>query len=292
MPLLVPLLSKHICDIQIKRNGIEVPLIPCHLPHEPPEPVRPVDQVQMADAHQRPLVRAPSRARHADQAIIGPLLRLHDPMRLPERRPQRRRRHRPVREVPHPVPVRRLGVELAHHVAARQLAEGARLHPQQLQRAVHARQVLGPDLLEDVVGEGGAPVRARDRGQAEDVHVGRLEPADHVAGVEAAHAVRDDVDALAVGLFLNVLAQFGGALFDGRGGGHRGEDHFDVVRLEGLGDAAPVVDAGEELADQVELVEAEEAVGEDDGVGGGSVFGADVGVVVRYGGAEVGDPGI
>ena len=111
-------------------------------------------------------------------------------------------------------------------------------------------------------------MRTRDRGQAEHVDVGRLEPADHVASVQASHAVRDDVDALAARLFLDVLAQFGGALFNGRGGGNRGEDYFDIVCLEGFGDAAPVVDAGKKLADQVELVEAEEAVGEDNGVGG------------------------
>ena len=66
------------------------------------------------------------------------------------------------------------------------------------------------------------------------------------------------------------------------------------------------MDTWEELADQVELVEAEEAVGEDDGVEGGpcsgldggvwdrrfrlrthTVFGADFGIVVCYRGTEV-----
>ena len=36
--------------------------------------------------------------------------------------------------------------------------------------------------------------------------------------------------------------------------------------MEGLGDSAPVVDAWEKLSDQMKLVEAEEAVGEDDGI--------------------------
>lgn len=131
-------------------------------------------------------------------------------------------------------------------------------------------------------------MRARDRGQAEHVYVWRFEPADHVAGVEPAHAVRDDVDALAAGLGFDVAAQFGGALFDGGGGRDRGEDYGDVVGLEGFGDAAPVVDAWEELADEVELVEAEEAVGEDDGVEGGSWSGLDGGFLFCGEGATVG----
>lgn len=63
------------------------------------------------------------------------------------------------------------------------------------------------------------------------------------------------------------------------------------------------MDAWEELADQMELVEAEEAVGKDNGVLGGfcrgldgvwrdmgcrhTVLGADVGIVIFYSGAKV-----
>ena len=63
------------------------------------------------------------------------------------------------------------------------------------------------------------------------------------------------------------------------------------------------MDAWEELADQMKLVEAEEAMGEDDGVLGGfcgfldgvwqerrwghTVFGADVGILVLYGGTKI-----
>ena len=199
-------------------------------------------------------------------------------MRLPKRRPDGRAGHGAVGEVPHALPIGRLRVELPHHVPPRQLAEGPGLDPHQLQRPIHPRQVLRPDLLEDVIRKGGAAVRARDRGQAEDVDVGRFQPADHVPGVEPAHAVRDDVDALAVGFFLNVDAEFGGALLYRCGRGHGGEDDLDVVGLEGFRDTAPVVDAWEELADQVELVEAEEAVGKDDGVAWGSWSGLDGGV--------------
>lgn len=60
-------------------------------------------------------------------------------------------------------------------------------------------------------------------------------------------------------------AQGGGAVGDGaRGRDGRGED-LDALRAEGLLDAVPVVD-GREGRVQPELREAEEAVGEDDGV--------------------------
>lgn len=73
--------------------------------------------------------------------------------------------------------------------------------------------------------------------------------------------MRHNIDALAMSLLLDVAAQFPGALFDGRRGRDRGGDDFDIVGSEGFGDAAPVVDPREEFAGDVELVEAEEAVG-------------------------------
>ena len=50
--------------------------------------------------------------------------------------------------------------------------------------------------------------------------------------------------------------------------------------------------AGEEGAGEAELVEAEEAVGEDDGGSGGGVVGAEGGVGVGYEGAEGGEAGV
>lgn len=160
----------------------------------------------MTDINQRPLVRPPPRARHANQPIVRSLLLLHNPMRLPERGPKARRGHGAVGEIPHALAIGRLGVEIPHHVPPRQLAEGPRLDAHQLQRAIHPRQILRPDLLEYIVRERGTAVRARDRGQAQHFYIRRFEPTDHVSGVQSAHAVRDDVDALAVGFFFNVAA--------------------------------------------------------------------------------------
>ena len=127
-------------------------------------------------------------------------------MRLPKRRPQRRRRHRAVRKIPHALAIRRLGVKVPHHVPPRQLAKSPRLHPQQLQRSIHPGQIFRSDLLKDIIRKSGPPVRTRNGGQAKHVYVWRFEPADHVSGVQAPHAVGDDVDALAVGLLFNVVA--------------------------------------------------------------------------------------
>ena len=137
-------------------------------------------------------------------------------------------------------------------------------------------------------------MRTRDRRQRPHLHTRRAEPTDHVSGVQPAHAVRHDIDALAICLLLDIPPQLRSAFFDGGGGGHRGGDDFDVVGGEGFGDAAPVVDAREEFPGHVEFVEAEEAVGEHDGVPGGLVGGAEGGVVVydlatEFGKAGVGD---
>lgn len=84
-------------------------------------------------------------------------------MRPPERRPERRRGHRAVAEIPDPLPIRRLRVEIPHHVPPRQLTERASLDPHQLQRSIHPRQILRPNLLKHVVREGGTAVWTRDR---------------------------------------------------------------------------------------------------------------------------------
>ena len=133
-------------------------------------------------------------------------------MRLAERRPKRRRSHSAVREVTDPVAIWRLRIEIFHHILPRQLTERPGLDLHQLQRSIHPRQILGPNLFEHVVCESGTAVRTRDRGQAQHLYVRRFEPADHVACVQASHAVRNNVDTLPVSLFLDFMAQFGGTL--------------------------------------------------------------------------------
>lgn len=78
--------------------------------------------------------------------------------------------------------------------------------------------------------------------------------------------MRNDVDVLAISLRGNVLAKFQSTVFDRGGGRHGGSYDFDAVCAHGVGDAAPVVDAWEEFAGYMELVETEEAVSEDNGI--------------------------
>jgi hypothetical protein len=80
--------------------------------------------------------------------------------------------------------------------------------------------------------------------------------------------MRDDVDALAAGFGGDVVGELKGALFDAGGGWDRGLNYFDVVGFESCGDAAPVLDTGEERAAEAKGVETEEAVSEDDEVFG------------------------
>lgn len=104
--------------------------------------------------------------------------------------------------------------------------------------------------------------------------------------------MRHNINALAMRLLLDIPSQFRSTLFDGRGGGDGGSDDVDVVGGQGFGDAAPVVDPREEFPGDVEFVEAEEAVGEHDGVAGGSVGAAEGGVVVYDLAAEIGEAGV
>ena len=104
-------------------------------------------------------------------------------------------------------------------------------------------------------------MRSRYRRQAQNLDIVRLEAGNHIAGVQAAHAVRNDVYGFAVCFGGDVLAELQGALFDAAGRGDGGRDYFDAVCAHGVRDAAPVVNAGEETACYAELVEAEEAVG-------------------------------
>lgn len=80
----------HTCYIQVEGNGVELPRIAHDLSSHPLQPIGPVDQVQMAHSHQRPLVplvTSPATAVHADKTIIGPLCFGQDPVGETEDRP-------------------------------------------------------------------------------------------------------------------------------------------------------------------------------------------------------------
>lgn len=230
--------------------------MPTNLPNPPPQPIRPIDQVQVTNIHQCPLIRPPPRALHTNQPIIRTLQRLHNPMRGIERAPPARRSHRPIRKVPHAMHIRRHGIKLLAHVPPRQLPEGPRPNAKRLKEAIKVRQAVLANLLEAEVRERAAAVRGRDGGEGQDLDVGGVQPRHHVPGIEPAHTMRDNVDALAVGLGRDVLAELEGALFDGARGGHARDDDLHAGGTHGLRDAAPVVHAREELAGEAQLVEA------------------------------------
>lgn len=78
------LLRQHFGNIQIKGNGIELPRVARHLPGHPLESVSPIDEIQVANTHQRPLVpliTSPLTTSHAYQTIIGTLCLSQDSVR-------------------------------------------------------------------------------------------------------------------------------------------------------------------------------------------------------------------
>lgn len=64
----------------------------------------------------------------------------------------------------------------------------------------------------------------------------------------------------------DLVAEAGGALLDAARGGHGGGDDGGAGLLECVLNAVPVLEGGEGLG-ELDLGEAEEAVGENDGVG-------------------------
>lgn len=152
----------------------------------------------MIDTQQGPLVNPPSTALHTHQSIIRPLAPPNNPLRQPKRTQQRRRIHDgPIRKVPHLVVIHDVPVERPRHVLGRQLHKRACPQPGPLEHAVHPRQVHDSRRrTKHVVRKGRPPVRRGHRRQRSDLDPRRLRRRfrNHVARVEAAHAVRDDVD--------------------------------------------------------------------------------------------------
>ena len=77
-----------------------LPLVSRQLKKVPPQPIGPVNQIQMTDMIQSPLVRAPTTTRHTYQPIIGPFLLLHNPMAPPEHTRELRLERRTIAVVP------------------------------------------------------------------------------------------------------------------------------------------------------------------------------------------------
>lgn len=174
----------------------------------------------MTDSHQRPLVYPPSTALHADQPIILPLRLAHHAIRQPKGPQQRRLVNGcPVRKVPDRLIVPHARVEFLAHVPRRQLPKRRGAQACAPDDAVQSRQVDRPGAaLNEVIRKGTAAMRRGDCHERRDVDAveGRLQARDHVPGIQAAHAVRNDVDSR--GHMLLVLANGGGGLRANVGG--------------------------------------------------------------------------
>ena len=162
------------------------------------------------------------------------------------------------------------------------MGEGARLEVHSPQGPVDRGETDGADGIEDVVGEGTAAVRGCYGRQRQNPDFGGLDPADQVACVQSAHAVGNDIDAASGHLVFDVAAQFGGALLDAGRRGHGCRHDRRAVACQGFCDTAPVLDSGEEVACKMEFVEAQETVGQDNGVSRCKAAGTDGGIGVGY----------
>lgn len=220
----------------------------------------------MAHADERSLVIAPLAGLHAHQPVIWPFGVLHDLPGGPEWAEQRGLiHHGAIREISYRRIIGRLGVKVLRHVFLRQLGKSTRLDAELPGEAVQVREPLLADLVKDEVSKGAAVVGRGDRDQGADVDVGWLQVRDHVPRVQAAHAVGDDVDAPAPGGAGNVLTELGGALLDAAGRRHGRCDDLDAVGPQRVGDAPPVVHRRQQVARDLELGEAQQPVGQDDG---------------------------
>ena len=77
-----------------------LPLVAGHLPYEPPEFTRPVDEVQMITALQCAFVFAPLAASYADQSVVIAFNALYNAVRLSKHGPEPGLDRRAVRVVP------------------------------------------------------------------------------------------------------------------------------------------------------------------------------------------------
>jgi hypothetical protein len=183
----------------------------------------------MTNTNQRALVVTPLTRLYADQPIIESLSPLHNRMRRSKHRPFIGLQRRAVRVVLDVWNVRRPLVEAVRHVLLRELRERARLEAKVLHDLVNPLDLARPDGLEHVVCKCRASVRRGDCSQGEDLEVGRSQATDHVARVQTAHAVRDDVDLLPLRLLRNAFSQLRRSCLDAAAGWDCCDDDFDAV---------------------------------------------------------------
>lgn len=115
---------------------------PRQLPNPPLQPVRPIDQIQMAHARQRPLVLPPLARGHANEAIIWRLLELLDNVEgRAEHRPESGFEGGAVGEVANSRKIWSVRVEVGVHVFHGELGEGAGFEAEVLEDFVELRDV-------------------------------------------------------------------------------------------------------------------------------------------------------
>lgn len=159
------LLSQHVRDTEIKRNGIKLLVDQAQPGREMLDPIRPIDQIQMRDPDQSTLILTPFGAPHGNQAIIGALDLGEQIMAEAEHAEQMRRGGRAVGEISRRRRVGRHGVEALVDERRRQLRECPRRDLQPVQQSVQPRQEVGPDVPEQHVRRAAAAVRRRHRRQ-------------------------------------------------------------------------------------------------------------------------------
>lgn len=84
-------------------------------------------------------------------------------------------------------------------------------------------------------------MRRRYRDQALHINVRRLQPRDHIPGVEATHGVSNDVDGFAVSMFRDLLAEASRSLLDASRGRDGGGYDLCAFVPQGFFDAMPVM---------------------------------------------------
>jgi len=78
--------------------------------------------------------------------------------------------------------------------------------------------------------------------------------------------MRNNVYTLALGFLFYSLGKPGSSSLNRTGRWNGGRDHLNTFKSQGFSDASPVLDARQILAEEMKLVEAEQSMGEDNGV--------------------------
>lgn len=120
-------------------------------------------------------------------------------------------------------------VEAVLHIVLRELRESARLEAKVFHDLVDALDLARSDGLEHVIRERGAPVWRRYGGQGENLEVCWSKATDHVPRVQTSHAVRDDVDLLALRLLCYAFSKFRRSRLDAAAWWDGRHDNFNAI---------------------------------------------------------------